>query len=163
MLNENEKAPDFTLSDVRGGTITLSEILKSKHVALVFYRGGWCPLCNRQLAELSNNYESFTTKDIEIIAVSNDKLKSGKKLLKKIGSPFPILYDVESEILALYRSVISGKRDPLGWMLRKKQYASPSVFLIDKQQIIHWIYKGKDYTDRPSSHQILEAATTLDE
>ena len=36
------QAPDFTLSDANGTPVTLSEVLKNHHAAvLIFYRGYW--------------------------------------------------------------------------------------------------------------------------
>ena len=36
-----QPAPDFSLEDVNGKTITLSELRDKKNVVLVFYRGYW--------------------------------------------------------------------------------------------------------------------------
>ena len=40
-LGTGEKAPDFTLADARGGSITLSEKLGHGPAIVTFYRGGW--------------------------------------------------------------------------------------------------------------------------
>lgn len=40
-LNVGDKAPDFTLPEVRGTDATLSEILESSPAVLAFYRGVW--------------------------------------------------------------------------------------------------------------------------
>src|SRR5579883_2130485 len=45
-LKEGEQAPDFTLPDAFGHSVTLSEFLKRGPVVLTFYRGEWCPYCN---------------------------------------------------------------------------------------------------------------------
>ncbi len=38
-LNENSPAPDFTLSDLHGNPVTLSDYRGQKHVFLIFNRG----------------------------------------------------------------------------------------------------------------------------
>ena len=48
-LKTGEQAPDFTLPDVFGNAVTLSELLKHGPVVVTFYRGEWCPYCNFQL------------------------------------------------------------------------------------------------------------------
>ncbi|MEM9935842.1 MAG: redoxin domain-containing protein, partial [Bacteroidota bacterium] len=45
-------APDFSLTNAVGETITLSEVLKNGPVVLTWYRGGWCPYCNLTLRSL---------------------------------------------------------------------------------------------------------------
>lgn len=40
-LGVGEKAPDFTLPDARGGSVTLSEKLGHGPAVITFYRGGW--------------------------------------------------------------------------------------------------------------------------
>jgi hypothetical protein len=40
-IGVGEKAPDFTLPDARGGSITLSERLGHGPAVITFYRGGW--------------------------------------------------------------------------------------------------------------------------
>ncbi len=45
----DEKAPLFVAKDHQGKTIVLSELLEKGPVILVFYRGQWCPICNRHL------------------------------------------------------------------------------------------------------------------
>jgi AhpC/TSA family protein len=40
-LSEGSKAPDFSLPNVRGEQIKLSEVLKKGPAVVTFYRGGW--------------------------------------------------------------------------------------------------------------------------
>jgi hypothetical protein len=40
-LKEGDTAPEFTLSNSSGASISLSDILKKGPVVLSFYRGGW--------------------------------------------------------------------------------------------------------------------------
>jgi hypothetical protein len=46
-LGVGNLAPGFSLPDARGGSFALSDALSRGPVVLVFYRGGWCPYCNR--------------------------------------------------------------------------------------------------------------------
>jgi thiol-disulfide isomerase/thioredoxin len=48
----NDRAPDFTVKDQSGKSINLNNELKKKTVVLVFYRGEWCPYCNRELSAM---------------------------------------------------------------------------------------------------------------
>ena len=46
------KAPDFTGFDQNGNEIKLKDLVKKGPVVLVFYRGYWCPYCNKALKRL---------------------------------------------------------------------------------------------------------------
>ena len=55
-----DQAPDFTLLDAVGESVTLSELLANGPVVLTFYRGEWCPYCNVQLRHLEQALPSFS-------------------------------------------------------------------------------------------------------
>ena len=51
-INVNDKAPGFIAKDQNGKKVSLKNELKNGPVVVVFYRGQWCPYCNRQLKAL---------------------------------------------------------------------------------------------------------------
>ena len=149
----------FRLPDVRGGNVSLDDVVARGRVVLVFYRGGWCPLCNRQLAELSSRYEEFRKAGIEILAISNEEVEQGQRVLDKLGPPFPLLLDRQAEVIRRL-GLLVGRRDVLGWVLRKRGYAHPAVVIVGSDRRIQWSYRGRTYRDRPSADEILKAAGT---
>ena len=58
----NSKAPDFKAKDQHGKEIRLKDLVKQGKVVLVFYRGNWCPFCNRQLKKLEDSLSLITEK-----------------------------------------------------------------------------------------------------
>ena len=58
-MQVGESAPDFTLPDVEGSPVALSDLLKHGPVVLTFYRGEWCPFCNLTLRA----YQRFSRAD----------------------------------------------------------------------------------------------------
>ena len=44
-----DEAPDFALTDARGNSVSLANLMQRGPVIVTFYRGGWCPYCNLQL------------------------------------------------------------------------------------------------------------------
>ena len=45
-----ETIPNAKVLNSEGKALELNDILSQKPTVLVFYRGGWCPYCNRQLS-----------------------------------------------------------------------------------------------------------------
>jgi len=74
-LSEGVIAPDFKGEDQDGNIIQLSNILKSGTTVLIFYRGDWCMYCNIQLKSYQDNIEEFQMRNVNIIAVSVDKME----------------------------------------------------------------------------------------
>lgn len=151
-----EPAPDFVLRDVRGPQIRLFTLLERGRVVLVFYRGGWCPICNVQLGRLSAAYDQFAERGVEIVAISNDVVRKGKEALESVGPKYPVVVDPESEVITAYGAVVS-RRDPLVWVLGKQAYAHPMVLIVERDGRVSWAYRGANYRDRPSVARILAA------
>ena len=66
-----EKIPNISLRDVDGNEIKTNKII-SKKTVLVFYRGGWCPYCNSQLADMQEIENQIIDLGYQVIAISPD-------------------------------------------------------------------------------------------
>ena len=71
-----ETLPEAKLIGHDGQEVSLNTITKEKPTLLVFYRGGWCPYCNRQLAALSATESQIIELGYQIVAISPDNYKS---------------------------------------------------------------------------------------
>ncbi|MEM9016753.1 MAG: peroxiredoxin family protein, partial [Verrucomicrobiota bacterium] len=65
-----DKAPDFTLPNAKGVEVSLATELEKGPVVLTWYRGGWCPYCNIQLAAYQKVLPQFEELGAQLIAVS---------------------------------------------------------------------------------------------
>jgi peroxiredoxin len=68
-----DNAPGFKAEDADGKVYEMSEIVKDKNIVLLFYRGEWCPVCNRYLSNLQDSLQYIYDKDAVVIAVSPEK------------------------------------------------------------------------------------------
>lgn len=73
-MNEGNPAPDFTLSDIKGNSVKLSD-LKGKKVYVKFW-ASWCPICLSGLEELNDLAKD--NKDFEILTVVAPGIKGEK-------------------------------------------------------------------------------------
>ena len=71
LLKAGEQAPDFTLKDLDGSPIRLSD-LKGKRIVLVFW-ASWCPDCRAEVPELKAMYTAAAPAKVEFVSVSFDR------------------------------------------------------------------------------------------
>ena len=101
MLEVGTKAPQFTLQDQSGNTVSLSDFA-GKRVVLYFYARDNTPGCTRQACAFAGAYEAFKAEDIAVIGVSKDSVASHSKFAQKYGLPFILLADPELQAIKAY-------------------------------------------------------------
>ena len=69
MLTVGEKAPEFTLQDKDGNTVSLSDFA-GKKVVVYFYPKDNTPGCTRQACAFAGLYGEFQKKGVEVIGIS---------------------------------------------------------------------------------------------
>ena len=130
MLNPGMKAPDFTLQDQHGATVSLSDYL-GKKVVLYFYPRDNTPGCTRQACAFAQLYDGFRQDDVVVIGVSKDSVASHAKFAEKYSLPFVLVSDPELTAIQAY-----------GVWQEKKNYGKVSMgvvrstFIIDEQGMI---------------------------
>ena len=101
MLTQGSKAPDFTLIDKNGNSVTLSSFL-GKKVVLYFYPRDNTPGCTRQACAFAAAYNRFKTDDIAVIGISKDSVASHSKFADKYALPFILLSDPDLIAIKAY-------------------------------------------------------------
>ena len=66
-----DNAPDFSLVDVSGNDVRLSDFKGKKNVVLVFYQWHSCRRCREQLSELQEQISEIIKLNSELIAISS--------------------------------------------------------------------------------------------
>ena len=101
MLEIGMKAPEFTLSDKDGNTVSLSDFL-GKKVVLYFYPKDNTPGCTRQACAFAGSYPAFKEQNVVVIGVSKDSVASHMKFAQKYELPFILLSDPELQAIQAY-------------------------------------------------------------
>ncbi|MBQ2716779.1 MAG: thioredoxin-dependent thiol peroxidase [Clostridia bacterium] len=101
MLEVGMKAPDFTLLDKDGKSVSLSDFL-GKKVVLYFYPKDNTPGCTRQACAFAGAYKQFEAKGVEVIGISKDSVASHVKFAEKYDLPFVLLSDPDRIAIEAY-------------------------------------------------------------
>ncbi|HEV7781689.1 MAG TPA: peroxiredoxin-like family protein [Chitinophagaceae bacterium] len=164
----SSKAPDFKAKDQDGKEIRLKDLLKEGKVVLVFYRGQWCPYCNKELSRLQDSLGLIKEKGATLIAVSLEKPENISKTIEKTKAAYSILYDEGAKIMKAYdvefevpENTITRYRNS-GIDLSKlnteegKYLPVPAVYIIDKESTVVYRFFEPDYKKRPSVKELLD-------
>ena len=101
MLKAGDKAPNFTLTDKDGKTVSLSDFL-GKKIVLYFYPKDNTPGCTRQACAFAGLYREFENKGVQVIGISKDSVASHQKFAEKYNLPFVLLSDPERVAIESY-------------------------------------------------------------
>ena len=97
MLEVGTKAPNFTLNDKDGRSISLSDFL-GKKVVIYFYPKDNTPGCTAEACSLRDGYETLRAAGYEVIGVSKDSAASHRKFAEKHNLPFTLIADTELQL-----------------------------------------------------------------
>ena len=164
----NSKAPDFKAMDQDGNEVRLKDLLKKGKVVLVFYRGNWCPYCNRYLQKLTDSLELIKEKGATVVAVTPEMPEGVAKTVEKTKAGFPVLYDENLKIMKAYdveyelqENAVARYRNG-GIKLDEINGKNgnflpiPATYVIDKESNVTYRYFNSDYKKRPSVKEILD-------
>ncbi len=162
------KAPDFKAKDQKGEEVRLKDLLKKGKVVLVFYRGYWCPFCNKELTRLNDSLQFITEKGATVVAVTPEKPENIDSTVNRTKATFSILYDEGLKIMKAYdvafevQENVATRYRNAGLDLEKlngkngKNLPVPAVYIIDKEANVTYRFFNQDYKKRPSVKDILD-------
>lgn len=162
-----ETIPDVVLQSTSGNKQTLTDIVAGQPSIILFYRGGWCPYCNRHLSEIETIEDDIIQSGYKIIAVSPD---SPEQLNASIGKN-ELNYDLYSDGNgALAEAMGIAFKAPERNVARLLEYSSgqntgylpvPSLFVINDRGEIVFEYVNPDYRTRISAKFLLAVLENL--
>ncbi|HKB84974.1 MAG TPA: thioredoxin-dependent thiol peroxidase [Ignavibacteriaceae bacterium] len=101
MVEEGMKAPDFSLQNQDGETISLKDF-KGKNIILYFYPKDNTSGCTKEACNFRDEFPKFKNVDAVILGVSPDSVKSHKKFADKYDLPFNLLSDEDRDVIETY-------------------------------------------------------------
>jgi peroxiredoxin Q/BCP len=129
-LKVGSKAPDFSLPDGSGGTVSLKQ-LKGKTVILYFYPKDNTSGCTKEACDFRDNITLISKKGGVVVGVSTDSVSSHKRFADKFGLPFPLASDEKKELVKKYG--VWKEKSMYG---RKYMGIERTTFVIDGRGII---------------------------
>ncbi len=140
---------------------------------LIFYRGGWCPYCNRHLGALKKAEPALLKMGYDLLFLSADRPEILFSSLKEPDIHYTLLSDatmaaarayhvafrVDDATIAKYKEFGVDLEAASGQ--KHHQLPVPAVFIIDRAGIIRFVHANPDYTTRISPEELVSAAETV--
>lgn len=166
----NSKAPDVTVTTVEGKPFKLGKAIKKQPAVLIFYRGGWCPFCNRQLAGMHTIEGDLKGLGYQLLAISMDRPEELRKTMDKHHLTYTLLSDSDANAVKAFGVAFKVDDQTIekykGFHIDLEQASGrnhhilpvPSVFIIGTDRIIRFVHSAPDYRVRMAADKVLEAA-----
>ena len=101
MVEVGQPAPEFTLHDQDGETVSLKQF-KGHPVVLYFYPKDDTSGCTKEACAFRDARADYEKAGAKVIGVSPDEVKSHRKFADKYELPFTLLADPETKICQTY-------------------------------------------------------------
>jgi peroxiredoxin len=168
-LHEGQTVPAVTLTTVDGKAFALQAETAKQPTVIIFYRGGWCPYCNRHLSDVQKVEKELLALGYRILAISPDMIEALRAAAEKDQLTYTLLSDADMKAtdafgLAFrlddatvekykgYGIKLTAQHDGHYWL------PVPAVYLVGKDGRIAYAHWNPNYKVRLSGAELLQAA-----
>lgn len=134
MLLPRKEVPELDLKLINGTRWKLSAQKSEAFTMLVFYRGYHCPICKKQLEELSQKLEKFSERGVNVLAISSNSEELAQKTAEEWKvEGLPIAYGLsieEAREWGLFISNAISDKEP-------EQFSEPGLFIVRPDQTLY--------------------------
>ena len=158
-----EKIPNVILHDANGKEVKTKDILDKKTV-LVVYRGGWCPYCNSQLADMQEIENDIISLGYQVVAISPDAPSFLKQTLDKKELKYKLYSDSEgvfSQAVGIAFAREKPKLDKYSDGKNPGFLPVPTVYVLNDKQEIEFMYINPNYGTRLKGDVLLAVLKAL--
>lgn len=128
-LTIGQAAPDFTLMNQHGESVSLSSFKGKKNVVVIFYPFAFSGICTGELCAIRDDLAAFENDNSELLAISCDPMYAQKAFAEQEGYKFGVLADFWPHGAAA---------TAYGVFNEERGCAIRGTFIIDKSGILRW-------------------------
>ena len=155
-IKVGDKAPDFTLPDINMKPRKLKEFL-GKKVVLAFFVGAFTSVCTKEMCAFRDSMARLIDLKAQVIGISVNDPFSNKAFAEKNRLTFPILSDYNRQVIKAY-----GVETPDFGGLKGYTVAKRSIFIVDKNGVVRYVWTTEDPTIEPDYREIEKALENIE-
>ncbi len=166
--------PDITLHNVKGEKVNITADTLNKPSFMTFYRGGWCPYCNNQLAGMRKAEKDLIDLGFDVYFISPDKPENMITTLKdqelkeninytllsdasmQVSQDFGIAFKVDDETVEKYKKWTLDLEKASGY--DHHYLPAPTIYVVGQYGVIQFQYTNPNYSVRLDPEVLVAAA-----
>jgi peroxiredoxin len=153
-LNIGDTAPDFTLPITMSNSWKLSDHIGSKNIVILFFPLAFSPTCHEEMCSVGDTIKDFENLDAEVVAISVDSPFVLNKWKEELDLNFTLLSDFNKTASQSYGAFYYDL-DGLNGVAKR------SVFIVDKEGIIRYVWITDDAGELPNLEEVKEVLNKL--
>lgn len=162
------------LQDAYGASVTLSKLLEDAPLVVTFYRGSWCPYCERALTEWDGRTEEVAAAGARFIAITPEAADATSRFVAEhdygftvLGDPsgdvaraFEVLFDLDGETKRLYNGY--GINLAKSNLSKEWSLPHPGTFILDRSGKVVYRHVTADFKKgRANPDEVIRALKAL--
>jgi len=109
-------APEFTMKDLDGKTVSLADF-RGKKVVVIDFWATWCGPCRGTMPLLEKYWQKYKNKKVMVLSINEQEAPDRvKAFVERTGYTFQVLLDSDGSVQSAYRV-----------------YGLPTMYVIDKE------------------------------
>lgn len=159
--------PPFVLPDDQGRLVTLNSLIAKGPVAVMFFRGHWCPYCRLNVRAVIQAMDRITAAGGQVVAITPELQEYAERFKTESAAPFPMLTDLDNgyalslnlaiwlgpeiQLLLSYYDMASFHGND-GWVL-----PIPATFVVGRDGLVKARFVDPDFRKRMAIDDLLAA------
>jgi peroxiredoxin len=152
-----DTAPNFTLPDTELAPRSLRDYL-GRNVVLAFFVNAFTRVCTKEMCAFRDSMARLIGLKAQVIGISVNDPFSNKAFAVKNKLPFPVLSDYKCEVIKTY-----GVESPDFSGLKGYTVAKRSIFILDKNGVVRYVWSTDDPAVAPNYGEIEEALQKIEQ
>lgn len=163
-----ESVPNISIMSIEGKEMQTNAIFQEKPTVAIFYRGGWCPYCNAQLAEVGKMESEILALGYQIVAISPDAPASLKATMEKNEVKYQLFSDSKGELIKAMGIGFQAPDRAKPYIekgsegINKDMLPVPTVLVLDKTGLILFEYISPNFKKRMSGQMLMAVLKSLE-
>lgn len=172
-IKVGDTLPELTFKDAEGKDVDAKTLYAKGPAVIMFYRGNWCPFCNKSLKAFQEKVGEAKEMGASIAAISPEKPEELKETAKKDGLTYSLLSDSTGEgmkklgLAFNLDDATKTKYKGFGIDLAKHNgngewsLPHPATLVVDTKGVVRYAFVTEDYTKRAEPEEVLAAVKNL--
>ena len=168
-----EAMPPFLLPDETGRLVSLKSLIDKGPVAVMFYRGHWCPYCRLNVRAVIQAQQRIEAIGAQTVAIMPETQAYAEQFKSEANAPFPVLTDLDNgyalslnlaiwlgaeiQKLLSYQDMASFHGND-GWVL-----PIPATFVVGRDGLVKARFVDPDFRKRMEIDDLIAALTSVNE